>query len=394
MTEKTTVLVIGGGYAGVMAANRLSGSDAVEVTLINTRPEFVQRLRLHQLVGGSHDAVVDYRKIVSDRVRLKIDTVDRIDARARRVKFDSGEALDYDYLVYAVGSRAAEPQVPGAGEFAWPIATLEQARQLRNRLRVTPDTAPLTVIGGGPSGIETAAELAELGRPVTLICGEVLGPYLHPRGRRSAARRLAALGVSCRDGVGAEVTEVHADSVRLRDGTVLPSAMTIWTAGFSVPGLATTSGLRTDARGRLLTDETLTSVDDDRIVGAGDAVAPSGQPLRMCSQSAFPLGKHAAETVLDRIAGRRPRALDVGLGAMCISLGRRSGVYQPARSNDQAIGLHFTGRFAAVLKEVASSGPVPMMAMEARRPGSFRWPIKDHGRRQSIQRPLDPTSIP
>ena len=61
MTENTEVVVIGGGYAGVMAANRLTQRDDVTVTLINPRPTFVERIRLHQLVGGSDDAVVDYR---------------------------------------------------------------------------------------------------------------------------------------------------------------------------------------------------------------------------------------------------------------------------------------------------------------------------------------------
>ncbi|EFE66160.1 oxidoreductase [Streptomyces viridosporus ATCC 14672] len=61
MTGNTHVVVIGGGYAGVMAANRLRLRDDVTVTLINPRPDFVHRVRLHQLVGGSDDAVVAYR---------------------------------------------------------------------------------------------------------------------------------------------------------------------------------------------------------------------------------------------------------------------------------------------------------------------------------------------
>ena len=103
----------------------------------------------------------------------------------------------------------------------------------------------------------------------------------------------------------AVVAEVRPDAVVLADGAVLPSAVTIWTAGFGVPDLAARSGLHTDPLGRLLTDETLTSVDDDRIVAA-DAAAPSGQPLRMSCQAAEPLGAQAANTVLSRIAGTEP----------------------------------------------------------------------------------------
>ena len=76
MGKNIDVVVIGGGYAGVMAANRLTQRDDVTVTLINPRPGFVERIRLHQLVGGSHDAVVDYQEGTGRGVRLVVDTVD------------------------------------------------------------------------------------------------------------------------------------------------------------------------------------------------------------------------------------------------------------------------------------------------------------------------------
>src|SRR6185312_13073978 len=166
------------------------------------------------------------------------------------------------------------------------------------------------VVGGGLTGIEAASELADQ-RPegsVTLICGPVLGPTLSEPGRRSVARQLKRLGVQVVE--GATVAQVRDDAVASSDGTELPSAVTIWTAGFDVPDLAARSGLRTDALGRLLTDETLTSVDDERIVAAGDAASPSGQPLRMSCQAAIPLGAQAANTVLSRIAGEQPAVLD------------------------------------------------------------------------------------
>ena len=198
-----------------------------------------------------------------------------------------------------MGSGSADPGVPGAAEFAYPIASLEEAQRLRPVVDAAPATAAVTVVGAGPTGIETAAELAEQGRTVTLVCGEVLGPYLHPRGRRSVARRLAKLGVTVLEGPGAKVTAVTRDAVQLGDGRELPSTVTIWTAGFGVPDLAARSGLSTDALGRLLTDETLTSVDDVRIVAAGDSAAPSDLPFRMSCQAARPAGpagrRHGAQ---------------------------------------------------------------------------------------------------
>ena len=95
---------------------------------------------------------------------------------------------------------------------------------------------------------------------MTLVCGGVLGPSLSRPGRRSVAKWLRRLGVDVLE--TAVVREVRPDAVVLADGAHLPSALTVWTAGFGVPELAARSGLSTDALGRLLTDETLTSVDD------------------------------------------------------------------------------------------------------------------------------------
>jgi NADH dehydrogenase FAD-containing subunit len=385
MTGNTDVVVIGGGYAGVMAANRLTRRDDVTVTLINPRPTFVERLRLHQLVGGSHDAVVNYREILGEGIGLVVDTVTRIDAAGRRVTLATGGTVGYDYLIYAVGSGSADPRVPGVAEFAYPIATLEKAQRLRLVLDAAPATAPVTVVGAGATGIETAAELAELGRTVTLVCGEVLGPYLHPRGRRSVAKRLAKLGVTVLDGPDTKVTAVTRDAVQLGDGRKLPSKVTIWTAGFGVPDLAGRSGLSTDALGRLLTDETLTSVDDVRIVAAGDSAAPSDLPLRMSAQAARPLGAHAADTVLSRIAGEQPAPINVGFAGLCISLGRRAATAQFASKDDTANRFYIGGRLAAKIKEIGSKGLTKELADEARKPGSYTWRFKDDKRQQLLQ---------
>lgn len=387
MTERTDVVVIGGGYAGVMAANRLTQHADVTVTLINPRRTFVERVRLHQLVGGSDDAVVDYREVLGERVRLVVDTVARIDAAGRRVTLASGGTVGYDYLIYAVGSGSADPSVPGAAEFAYPIATFEEAGRLRPVLDAAPATAPVTVVGAGPAGIETAAELAEAGRTVTLVCGGVLGPYLHPRGRRSVAKRLAKLGVSVLDGPDTKVTAVTRDAVQLSDGRRLPGKVTIWTTGFGVPDLAVRSGLSTDALGRLLTDETLTSVDDVRIVAAGDSAAPSDLPLRMSCQAAMPLGARAADTVLSRIAGEQPSALNQVFAGQCISLGRRAGIFQFAHRHDVALWFHIAGRSGAMVKEFVCSGIVKHLAGEAQEPGSYRLHRVSGGakRRQLLQ---------
>ncbi|BBY31645.1 NAD(P)/FAD-dependent oxidoreductase [Mycolicibacterium sediminis] len=371
--SQTNVVVIGGGYAGVIAANHLRLNPDVAVTLVNPRPEFVERIRLHQFVTGSDDAVVDYSHVLSADVRLLVDGAEFVDAAARTVMLTSGGTVGYDYLIYAVGSTGAALTVPGAAEFAHPISELEHGAPLRDAIAGTRKGEPVTVVGAGPTGIEMATELAEQGHAVTLVCGGVLGPYLHERGRRSVAKVMRALDVTVVDGPGAKVTEVRADSVRLADGRDLPSAVTIWTAGFGVPDLARRSGLATDEIGRLLTDETLTSLDDPFIVAAGDAAAPSDSPLRMSCQAAIPLGAQAANTVLSRIAGTEPAAIDQAFTGQCISLGRGAATIQLAHLDDRVLPLYVGGRVAATIKEAVCKGTVSFLAKEARTPGSYFW---------------------
>ncbi|MBF6338642.1 FAD-dependent oxidoreductase [Nocardia abscessus] len=394
MSKNIDVVVIGGGYAGVMAANRLTQRDDVTVTVINPRPVFVPRLRLHQLVGGTHDAVVDYTEVLAAGVQLVVDSARRIDAAGRSVCLAEGGTIGYDHLIYAVGSGCADSQVPGADEFAYPIATLEAAQRLRSALFDTPMSAAVTVVGGGPTGIETAAELAEQGRTVTLVCGGLLGPYLHPKARRTARKYLAELGVSVLEGADTSVTAVRKDAVELRDGRTVPSRVTIWSVGFGVPDLAERSGLRTDAAGRLLTDETLTSLDDERIVAAGDSSAPSDLPFRMSAYAAGCLGAHAADTVLSRIAGEQPAPIDLSFPAMCLSFGRDAGIFQLGHKDDTAMRLYFSGFAGKKLKEFACEASVKHLVTEARKPGSHHWPKDGKHRPQLLRGQRDDVATP
>ncbi|MGW1887236.1 NAD(P)/FAD-dependent oxidoreductase [Streptomyces sp. NPDC001970] len=389
MTEHSSpnnkVVVIGGGYAGTLAANRLRMRSGVDITLVNPRPTFVDRIRLHQFVAGTGEAEVDYGTLLGEEVRLVVDSATRIDTAARTVELASGRALDYDYVVYAVGSTGATPSTPGAADFAFSISEFELAQRLRTRLDEVPLDAQVTVVGGGLTGIEPAAELAEQGRTVTLICGTTLAPTFSAPGRRSIAKWLSRQGVAVLENDG--VAEVRPDAVVLASGVVRSSALTIWAAGFGVPELARASGLSTDVLGRLLTDETLTSVDDDRVVAAGDAAAPSGQPLRMSSYAAGPLGAQAVNTVLSRIAGTEPEVLSMAFSGACVSLGRRSAVRQLAGKDDSPVNVYIGGRAGAAIKELTCKFGVGKIRREARKPGSLIWP-------RGGRRPEQPATAP
>ena len=376
-TPNNKVVVIGGGYAGTVAANRLRRRADVDITLVNPRPVFVDRVRLHQFVAGTGKAEVDYGTLLGEGVQLVVDGATRIDAASRTVELASGRSLDFDYVIYAVGSIGAIPaSVPGAAEFAFSVAEFEFAQRLRARLAELPLDAPVTVVGGGLTGIETAAELAEQGRTVTLVCGGTLAPSFSAPGRRSITRWLSRHGVAVLEADA--VTEVRPDAVVIAggaaDGAVRASALTIWTTGFGVPELARASGLHTDALGRLLTDETLTSIDDDHVVATGDAAAPSGQPLRMSSYAAGPLGAQAADTVLSRIAGTEPAVISLAFSGACVSLGRRRAVRQLARKDDTSVNAYVGGRIGAAIKELTCKVAVWKIRSEARGPGSLFWP--------------------
>lgn len=361
------VVVIGGGYAGALAANHVRMRDDVAVTLVNPRPKFIERIRLHQHVAGNYDATVGYDTLLADDVRLVVDTATRIDAAARTVELASGDTLDYDYLIYAVGSTGTVPaSVPGATEFAYPLAEFEQAERLAVRLQDVPLSAQMVVVGAGLTGIEAASEFAAAGRNVVLV-GNKLAPSMSAPGRRSVTKALAKLGVTVIEG---DVSSVTANRVTLADGRFISSAVTVWTAGFGTPELAAASGLRTDELGRLLTDETLTSIDDPRIVATGDAAAPSGQPLRMSCQATSPLTVTAVGTVLSRIAGTEPTALDPVFVGSCVSLGRHAATIQIARKDDSSTKYYIGGRVGAKLKEAICKGTLWGIRRAARKPSA------------------------
>ena len=107
------VVIIGAGYAGVMAANRLAGSkqlpESLAVTIVNPVADFIERIRLHEVAAGSRaSAAVPMRSVLNQRADVIADSVLKIDPINRQVYFSSGRApLSYDALLYSVGSTQA-----------------------------------------------------------------------------------------------------------------------------------------------------------------------------------------------------------------------------------------------------------------------------------------------
>ncbi|MFT4188352.1 MAG: FAD-dependent oxidoreductase [Aeromicrobium sp.] len=342
------IVVIGAGYAGVTAANRLArrGGDRVRVTLVNPREVFVERIRLHQQAATGHDPTVPLSGLLRPDVRLRVTTAERIGDGS--VRLPGGDEIAFDHCVLAVG---AVPQALDTPE-GYAVGDLDSSRALRDRLRALDPGSTVTVVGGGLTGVETVTEIAEAHpRLHVRLAARQLAEDLPDRARRRVARTLDRLGVEV-------VGETPQDSDCL-----------VWATGDRAPSLAADSGLPVDDLGRLLTDETLTSLANPRVVATGDAAAPPSRlagRLRPSCQAAFPLGVAAADTVLRRIDGRDPQPTQAPFAAQCVSLGRRDGLLQPVRRDDAPRGPALTGRAGALAKEAVCRSTLTRLRLGAR----------------------------
>lgn len=354
----THIVVLGGGYSGMLAANLAARRRGSRVTLVNERDRFVERVRLHQVAAGQELREHKLADQLRDGARLVVDRVTGIDPAAHRVDLAAGEPLTYDVLVYALGSQADLDSVPGAAEHAHTVAGAEQALALRERVAAG---GTVTVVGGGLTGLESATELAESlpSLKVRLLTEDVLGERLSERGRRHLRRTFTRLGVEVRDQV--RVAQVRADGVVLADGEHVASDIVVWTTGFVVPALAAQAGFAVDGHGRMVVDETLRSVSHPDVYGIGDAAAvhrPDGQELRMACATGLPVAQQAVRAIEARLAGREPKPLHFRYVNQCVSLGRKDALIQFVRRDDSPREAVLTGRFAALYKEMIVRGAV------------------------------------
>ncbi|AOS62754.1 NAD(P)/FAD-dependent oxidoreductase [Actinoalloteichus hymeniacidonis] len=351
------IVIIGAGYAGLTAAARVARQTRdVEVVLVNASPNFVERVRLHEVASGASVGEHPLAELLHGTgVELRIGWVTDIDPQRRELRIDD-EVLDYDTLVYALGSTAEHgTNVPGVAEHATSVAELEAARDVHERItQSAARRGRVTVVGGGLTGIEAATELAEShpGLRVQLLVGTVVGPALSARGRAHLGRVFDRMGIEVR--AGARVAEVRESRLVLTDGQTVDTDLTVWATGFGVPDLATRAGLAVDAAGRLLVDDAMRSTSHPDVYGAGDAATvrfSDGQELRMSCATAKPVGQHAADSIVARLSGRVPRPFRFRYYLQCISLGRHDGLIQLVDARDNAKERILTGRAAARVKE-------------------------------------------
>lgn len=373
------IIVLGAGYAGAIAAGRLAKRlrpADVAITLVNAEPDFVERVRMHQVATGQDLKPRPFRAIFAGTgVELKLGEVTGIDVEHRTVTVGGAGELAYDTLVYALGSRWNDQAVPGAGEHAYELASRPGARRLRARLAELEAGRPVVVVGGGLTGLEAASEIAEA-RPdldVALAASGGLGDWLSPKGRRHLRTVFAGLGITVHE--HAAVAGVEADRVTTEDGTVIPAAVTVWTAGFAVHPIAQASALEVTGTGQIVVDGSMRSVSHPDVYAVGDAamaMGPGDKPLRMSCASGTPMAWQAADTIAARLTGGKLPNAPLRYFNQCISLGRRNGLIQYVTADDRAVSAALTGRLAALYKEIVCKGAAwgvanPMFKMPTRR---------------------------
>ncbi|NGO76496.1 FAD-dependent oxidoreductase [Streptomyces sp. YC504] len=382
-TTAHRIVVLGAGYTGMMTAFRLARrtrrTPGVRITLVNPSPRFTERLRMHQIAAGQELADVRITELLDGTgIEFVEGWATALDAEAREVQVSGTEQpLAYDTLVYALGSSTDTSLVPGAAEHAYTLNDPRTARRMSQKLtRLAERGGSVTVSGGGLTGVEAAAEIAE-GHPglnVTLLSREVPGSMMGPKAQAYLLAALGRLGVTVRSGV--TVAKVLPAAVELGDGELLASDVSLWTAGVRVPQLAAESGIAVDAAGRILVDGDLRSVSHPEIHAIGDAarVEQAWGTLHGTCQSGIPTAAYTADAIARRLRGRTVKPFRFGYIHQPVSLGRRDAVIQFTRPDETPRRMYLKGRSAVFYKETVSASPVQTYKLTKKLAGAALWP--------------------
>jgi NADH dehydrogenase FAD-containing subunit len=368
------IVVLGAGYTGMLAAIRLAHRTrrtGVRITLVNPSDRFTERLRMHQIAAGQE--LADHRipdLLAGTGITFVRGWATAIDPDRGTVTVDGGTAtLEYDRLVYALGSSTDASRVPGADVHASTLNSPQGAARFATRLREVAVTGgTVTVCGGGLTGIEAATEIAEAhpGLDVTLISLDEPGAMMGDKARAHLYRALGRLGIATR--VGVRVTRVLPDAVELDGGELVGSDLCLWTTGVRVSPLAGDAGIAVDARGLIRVDATLRSVSHPNIHAIGDAAAVRmgwGQIHGTC-QSGLPTAQYTADAVARLLRGKGVKPFRFGYFHQPVSLGRRDAVIQFTHADDTPRRAYLKGRAAVLYKEAVSGSPVKMFRLSKR----------------------------
>ncbi|HVB51648.1 MAG TPA: NAD(P)/FAD-dependent oxidoreductase [Acidimicrobiales bacterium] len=353
------VVIVGGGFAGISTARKLA-NKAVRVTIIDRHNFHTFLPLLYQVAtAGLEPADVAYpiRTIFGHarNIRVRHARVVGVDQVRNVVTLHTGAEISYDHLVVATGATASFFNIVGAKDYAMPLYTLSDARRLRNRLlraledadvasEYEPVSLNFVIVGGGPTGVETAGALSELIAIAIKRDGLALDPTkvrirlvdVAPRlltafpdtASAYAKRELEKLGVDVE--FGRSVVEVEARAIRFDDGERLEAAAVIWAGGVTAVGTLASQLLAPPGpSGRALVGVDLRLGESTNVWSVGDGAAIPGGEGVFCPQLApvaIQSGRHCAKQILRVVEGQGTEAFHYHDKGIMATIGRRAAV--------------------------------------------------------------------
>jgi NADH dehydrogenase len=352
--NKPKVVILGGGFGGLAAARALH--KAADVTVVDRHNYQTFLPLLYQVstagLAADHVAYPIRGALRKTPVKFRMGSPISIDHKNQEVKLDSSELLKFDHLIVALGSVSADFGIPGVKEFTLGMKTVSEALTIRAEImrrfedlcRFEDDTKlSITVVGGGPTGVEMAGAIAELIRGplksdqanaashinITLIeAGPRLLPPFAPSLSARTKKDLEKLGVKVL--VNAAVQEVEHRKIKLKDGTTIASEITIWAAGVKGSDAMAQLNLPT-AGNRVAVDPTMQVKNYPNVWALGDiaaAIGKDGNTLPMVAPVAIQQGKFIAKQIVRLAKGQKLenfKYLDKGSMA---TIGRNKAIVQ------------------------------------------------------------------
>jgi NADH:ubiquinone reductase (H+-translocating) len=355
----TKILIIGGGFGGVSVARELArdlrGTEDAGVALVDRMNYTTFWPMVPSVIPSNaelrHVAHSLRRVLRPLGVEFFQDEVAGVDFETRRVK-TSERDYPYDYLVLAPGSRTTYFGTPGAEENAMDVKGLSDALRVRNHVidrfeeaehlddRAPDDLLTFVVVGGGPTGVEAAADLHDLifdvlegdypnvdfdrVRVVLVNAGDQILKGLDSSLVNAATRRLASQRIEVIN--DARVEEVRSDAVAISGGRTIPTQTTVWAAGIEPPPLVGYLDVQKDHRGRILIDQYLRVKGRPGVYAVGDctSIQYEGPPVPALAQAAEQEGKRAASNLVAEIENQAPVAFRYRSVGQLVDLGEGS----------------------------------------------------------------------